>query len=382
MLIGLCGGICAGKASIASYLIEQHQFRRIHLERTAATPAVEKSASNAYVPTSELGSTSAEHAFADVDALLDFVTLRWRERWVTTDIWDEKVVDALLRRPFFLLVSVDGPLSVRWERFKARCTNKQLTPPTLEEFVLRNDAHLFAPGTGLGALFQRAQLKLLNSTTSILSLHSALRSLNLPNEARFRPSWDQYFMQLADLAAHRSNCMKRRVGCVVVREKRVISTGYNGTPRHMTNCNEGGCPRCNNASRAGVDLSTCLCLHAEENALLEAGRDRIGEKSILYCNTCPCLTCSVKIAQVGISEVVYNQGYMVDTKTAEIFAESGVQLRQFSPPREGLVDLSLIPSSEAVDDSVATAEERKHMKMISDVREILDDENFIRPIIR
>jgi dCMP deaminase len=73
------------------------------------------------------------------------------------------------------------------------------------------------------------------------SLHSALTSLNLPNEARLRPSWDQYFMQLADLAAHRSNCMKRRVGCVIVREKRVISTGYNGTPRGMTNCSDGGC---------------------------------------------------------------------------------------------------------------------------------------------
>jgi dCMP deaminase len=93
----------------------------------------------------------------------------------------------------------------------------------------------------LGALFQRAQLKLLNSTASIGSLRDAIRSLDLTNEARLRPSWDQYFMQLADLAALRSNCMKRRVGCCVVREKRVISTGYNGTPRGMTNCNEGGC---------------------------------------------------------------------------------------------------------------------------------------------
>lgn len=116
-----------------------------------------------------------------------------------------------------------------------------MTPPTLEEFVLRNDDHLYAPGTGLQSLFDRAQLKLLNSSTSMSSLHSALHSLNLANEARLRPSWDQYFMQLADLAAHRCNCMKRRVGCVIVREKRVISTGYNGTPRGMTNCNEGGC---------------------------------------------------------------------------------------------------------------------------------------------
>ena len=314
------------------------------------------------------------------------MTLRWRERWVTTDIWDDKVVDALLRRPFFLLVSVDAPVSVRWQRFNDRCAANQLTPPTLEDFVLRNDAHLFAPGTGLSALFQRAQLKLLNSTSSINSLRDAIQSLNLTNEARLRPSWDQYFMQLADLAAHRSNCMKRRVGCCIVREKRVISTGYNGTPRGMTNCNEGGCmspslmsilifpltqlgPRCNNAAKGGVGLSTCLCLHAEENALLEAGRDRIGENAILYCNTCPCLTCSVKITQVGISEVVYNQGYMVDTKTAEIFAESGVRLRQFSPPTEGLVDLS-------IGVQLGGGEQGK----VEDVRAVFEDESFVRPL--
>jgi dCMP deaminase len=92
-------------------------------------------------------------------------------------------------------------------------------------------------------------------------------------------------MQLANLAAQRSNCMKRSVGCVLVRDKRVISTGYNGTPRGLKNCNEGGCKRCNSASRAGVGLDTCLCIHAEENVLLEAGRERIGGGSILYCNT-------------------------------------------------------------------------------------------------
>ncbi|KAF2445429.1 hypothetical protein P171DRAFT_358518, partial [Karstenula rhodostoma CBS 690.94] len=359
-------GICAGKSSIASYLVEEHRFKRIRLARTAAIPPVDKSAPNSHVPPAEPSPIDAQYTFSNVDSLLEFVTLRWRENWVTTDIWDDNVVDALLRRPFFLLVSVDAPVSVRWQRFKDRCATTQLAPPSLEDFVLRNDEHLFAAGTGLQILFERAQLKLLNSTTSLPSLHSALTSLNLPNEARLRPSWDQYFMQLADLAAHRSNCMKRRVGCVIVREKRVISTGYNGTPRGMTNCSDGGCPRCNTAAKGGVDLSTCLCLHAEENALLEAGRDRIGATSTLYCNTCPCLTCSVKITQVGISEVVYNQGYMVDTQTARIFAEGGVRLRQFSPLREGLVDLSLGLGLDAGE--------------VADVREVLGDERFVRPI--
>ena len=164
-------------------------------------------------------------------------------------------------------------------------------------------------------------------------------------------------MQLASLAALRSNCMKRSVGCVLVRGKRVISTGYNGTPRGMKNCNDGGCKRCNASMRSGVGLDTCLCLHAEENALLEAGRDRVGEGATLYCNTCPCLTCSVKISQIGISEVVYSNAYSLDTAAQAIFDEAGVRLRQFYPvrrtvcnasvlwltfvqPKEGLIDLN------------------------------------------
>ncbi len=131
-------------------------------------------------------------------------------------------------------------------------------------------------------------------------------------------------MHLATLASTRSNCMKRRVGAVLVRHCRVISTGYNGTPRHLTNCNEGGCARCNAGAGGGSALSTCLCLHAEENALLEAGRERIGEKGgVLYCDTCPCLTCSVKIVQVGIEEVVYAQGYNMDRETARVLEEGG-----------------------------------------------------------
>jgi dCMP deaminase len=159
------------------------------------------------------------------------------------------------------------------------------TTVSLEDFVLQNDDQLYKPENGLAHLIDRAQVRLLNSSNSLSHLYQALDSLNLTDEARMRPNWDQYFMRLASLAAQRSNCMKRRVGCVLVREKRVISTGYNGTPRNIRNCNEGGCPRCNGGQGAGHGLTTCLCIHAEENALLEAGRERIREGAILYCDT-------------------------------------------------------------------------------------------------
>lgn len=341
MLIGICGGICAGKHSVQDYLVSRHGFQPLEIQRTTSTPSVEKSASEAHVPDSY--DISTPPSFASASDLLEFVTKRWQEHFVTTSIHNEAILETLSGRPFFILIHIDAPTSLRWQRFKDRCAAAQLTPPTLEQFVLRNDQHLYDPLTGLASLVSRAQIKLLNNNTSLKSLYNSLDALDLPNPSRLRPTWDHYFMTLASLAARRSNCMRRQVGCVLVREKRVIATGYNGTPRNITNCNEGGCPRCNGAAGGmtggGVSLSTCLCIHAEENALLEAGRERVGPGAVLYCNTCPCLTCTIKVIQVGITEVVFSRSYYMDAEAAKLFEESGVKLRQFSPPTEGVVRL-------------------------------------------
>ena len=244
--------------------------------------------------------------FATVEELLDFATQHWQENYVTTSIDNEHTVDVLARRPLFVLIHVDSPISQRWQRFRTRCELASLVPPTLEEFVLRNDDHHYSPTSGLASLASRAQIKILNKAPDLTALRSSLDALALTDQTRIRPTWDHYFMTLSNLAARRSNCMRRQVGCVLVRAHRVISTGYNGTPRNLTNCTSGGCPRCNDAAgtSGGQSLATCLCIHAEENALLEAGRDRVGGGAVLYCNTCPCLTCSIKIVQVGIAEVV------------------------------------------------------------------------------
>ncbi|KAK2747615.1 Deoxycytidine monophosphate (dCMP) deaminase [Onygenales sp. PD_40] len=329
MLVGLCGGICSGKHSVAEYLIQNYGFQQLQLIHRPYRLLGEHEPPP--FPTDQTPKNGS-HAFQTVDELLDFVTKRWRDRWITTDIWDDETLERLLLRPFFLLVSVDAPVSLRWHRFTERCWRRQSDPPDLEKFVLWNDKHLYDKDTGIVYLTERAQVRLFNSSSSLQELHAALDVLDLANDQRLRPGWDQYFMQLASLAAQRSNCMKRRVGCVLVRGKRVMSTGYNGTPRGTRNCNEGGCPRCNCGQGGGAALSTCLCIHAEENALLEAGRERIGDGAILYCDT-------VKIAQMGISEVVYSYSYNMDKETASILEEAGVKLRQFSPPRNGLIYL-------------------------------------------
>ncbi|EGV61655.1 Deoxycytidine monophosphate (dCMP) deaminase [Yamadazyma tenuis] len=326
MLIGISGTTSSGKTEIARYLTFQG-FTHISIMDYIASKSPETSSNDVYTSSMEA------HQFPTLDALVDHVTANWRTNFVLRDITSLHVLHALQKRPFFLHIAVDAPIKLRYQRYKSKHNSKV----TLEEFVDAGDTASFAAGNPLAEINGLADINIINTSSSIKDLFIKLSELNLFDQSRLRPTWDAYFMRLADLAALRSNCMKRRVGCVLVRGNRVIATGYNGTPRHLTNCNEGGCERCNKGQGSGAGLSTCLCLHAEENALLESGRDRINEGSVLYCNTCPCLTCAIKIVQSGITEVVYAQSYSMDSATERVMGEARIVLRQYEPPRDGVI---------------------------------------------
>ena len=143
-----------------------------------------------------------------------------------------------------------------------------------------------------------------------------------------RPGWDRYFMDIAQVAAKRSNCSRRQVAAVLVRDKRIISTGYNGTPRGVRNCSDGGCPRCGSNAPSGSHLTECLCSHAEENAIVQAAYHGIMVKgATLYTTYSPCLLCSKMIINAGIKEVVYKQRYSIDSTSMRLLAEAGVVVR-------------------------------------------------------
>lgn len=143
-----------------------------------------------------------------------------------------------------------------------------------------------------------------------------------------RPDWDEYFMEIAKVVAARSNCSRRHVAAVIVKDKRIISTGYNGTPRGIKNCNEGGCPRCNSSAPSGTALEECLCSHGEENAIVQAAYHGISIKgATLYTTFSPCLLCAKMIINGGIAEVVFNEHYSIDGTARRILQEAGVILR-------------------------------------------------------
>ncbi len=150
----------------------------------------------------------------------------------------------------------------------------------------------------------------------------------MANEKRVRPSWDKYFMDIAHVVASRSNCSRRQVAAVVVRDRQIISTGYNGTPRGIRNCSDGGCPRCNSDVPSGEGLRQCLCSHAEENAIVQAAYNGIMLKgATLYTTYSPCLLCAKMIINAGIVEVVYHQHYTIDDVSMDLLHEAGVAVR-------------------------------------------------------
>ncbi|HBM16223.1 MAG TPA: cytidine deaminase [Lentisphaeria bacterium] len=146
-----------------------------------------------------------------------------------------------------------------------------------------------------------------------------------------RPGWDEYFMNIAETTATRSNCCRRHVGAVIVKDKRIISTGYNGTPRGIKNCSDGGCPRCNSEAVTGEKLDQCLCSHAEENAIVQAAYHGVSVKdSSIYTTYSPCLICTKMIINAGIKEVIYREIYKFEDIVRSLFSEANIIIREAS----------------------------------------------------
>jgi dCMP deaminase len=154
--------------------------------------------------------------------------------------------------------------------------------------------------------------------------------LNDTDNQSIRPDWDTYFMQIAHVVKTRANCSRRHVAAVIVKDQRIIATGYNGTPRGVRNCFEGGCARCASDAPSGTALGECICCHAEENAITQAAYHGTSVKGgVMYVTISPCLTCARMIINAGIREVVYDGDYCFTQQTASLLEEARVVCRQY-----------------------------------------------------
>jgi dCMP deaminase len=142
-----------------------------------------------------------------------------------------------------------------------------------------------------------------------------------------RPSWDEYFLEMADLASRRATCLRRAVGAVLVKDKRILATGYNGAPSGIRHCSETGCLRERLKVPSGQRHELCRGLHAEQNALIQASLHGVSVKgSTLYSTTQPCIICAKMLINAGIAEIVVSDGYP-DSMAVQFLKEARVKVR-------------------------------------------------------
>jgi dCMP deaminase len=144
-----------------------------------------------------------------------------------------------------------------------------------------------------------------------------------------RPSWDEYFIGICKLVATRSTCLRRQVGAVVVKDKQILATGYNGAPTRIKHCDEVGCMREELGVPSGERHELCRALHAEQNAFLQAAKHGVSlDGAILYITTQPCSICAKMIVNAGIKKIVIEGSYP-DELALDFLKEAGVEIAMF-----------------------------------------------------
>jgi dCMP deaminase len=329
MILGVAGPYAAGKGEVVAYLRER-SFAALSLSdvirEELAARGLDETRERMIETGRELRARFGEAVLAE--RLLPRVQA---DRNTVVDSIRHPAEVAALRAAAtrFRLVWVDAEPAARLERLRGR--GRGGDPDSRAELERLEGRELGgADPAGQQLLAVRALADdVIRNDGSLDELHAAIQEV-LKKSLHFeRPGWDEYFMSIARVVASRSNCVKRKVAAVITLDRRIISTGYNGTPRGVRNCNEGGCPRCNAFAPAGSGLGECVCSHGEENALVQAAYHGVAVRGgTLYTTFCPCLLCTKMILNAGIAEVVYSAAYPLGDLSLALLREAGVKVRQ------------------------------------------------------
>ena len=256
------------------------------------------------------------------------------ENYVFTSIRNPLEAEFLMSRHDFLLVNVTAPDNIRLKRIMKK--RLESDPRTIKELrkmdALENSSD--PKKQQLHKVMKMAQVTINNdSTLDKLQkkvdqvLKDWMFKLQDP-----RPDWDHYFMEIAETVKSRSSCMSPKKGALIVKDKQILSTGYNGTPRNVSHCTAGSCERCSlrhqgKIKSADYTSAICICAHAEENAIVQAANTGASTKgATIYTTFTPCNMCARMIINAGIKEVIAKVKYPDDVGT-KLLKEARVSLR-------------------------------------------------------
>ena len=333
MIIGLTGKNGSGKGEVAIFLKERgfHYYSLSDALREEAQKRGQEITRDVLVA---LGNELREKEGPGCLAERIFAKLDPEKHYVIDSIRHPSEIQVFRRRNDFTLLRIHAPDRLRFERLRQR--GRENDPRVWEDFLVLEAKEAKSDVKTDQQLDQALALAdvQVDNNGPLREFHEKIKQILLQiSKNTTRPSWDEYFMNIAKATALRSNCMKRKVAAVIVKDKRIISTGYNGTPRGVTNCSEGGCPRCAAIDASGKDLGECLCSHGEENAIVQAAYHGVSVKgATLYTTFSPCLMCTKMIINAGLGEVVFQANYPLLELSLKLLSQAGVTVRKIAFP--------------------------------------------------
>jgi dCMP deaminase len=334
MIIGVTGLNCAGKDTVAE-LLKEKNFYHISFSDILRNILKKRKKEITRENLIELGNELREKYSPSILAKIALRQMKQGENYVFSSIRNMGELELLQERDDFLLVNVTAPLNVRFERMKKRSTEQD--PTTFEEFkrLEQNERSEDKHKQQLHKITAAAKVTIVNDK-EIDALRKKVDKLVEDYLYKLQPKlpdWDHYFMRIAETVFIRSNCMSAKKGAVIVKDKRIISTGYNGSPRGVMHCDKGGCKRCTlrhlGKLKSGQYHEPCICCHSEENAIVQAALHGISTKdAVMYTTFTPCITCAKMIINAGIKEVIAKEPY-ADKEGFNLLKLAGVKVRMF-----------------------------------------------------
>lgn len=332
ILIGITGTLGAGKGTIVDCLKERgfvHYSVRDFLVKEIEKRGLEI---NRDSMTAVANSLRKEHGADYIVRCIEEEALSKGANCVIESIRNPKEVELLRKNGNFYLFSVDADLKKRYERIKLRKSSTDNVD--FDTFVANEQREMSSSGENeqnIGSCMKMADYAFLNNS-DVEALKRLVDEVLHEIERRLRPSWDEYFMELADAASKRATCDRGRSGCVVVKDRQVLVTGYVGSPRGLAHCDDVGHLFKQTIDEDGKVSTHCVrTVHAEQNAICQAARRGISlDGATLYCRMTPCRTCAMMIINCGIKRVVCQMKYHAGRESEEMFAQAGVELEFFS----------------------------------------------------
>lgn len=329
--IGITGTLGAGKGTIVDYLVAHRGFMHYSVRSFITEEIVRRGmAVNRDSMTAVGNDLRAQHSPSWIVEQLYDKAQESGCNCIIESVRTVGEVEALRGKPHFYLFAVDADCRVRYERAVLR--GSETDHIDFDTFVANEQREMSSNDPNkqnLKACIEAADFRFDNSGT-IEELNAQVEHV-LSQIMHQRPTWDEYFMELADTAAKRATCDRGRSGCVIVKDKQLLVTGYVGSPSGLPHCDDVGHLFHQTINPDGTVSNHCVrTVHAEQNAICQAARRGIAlDGATLYCRMTPCRTCAMLIINCGIKRVVCEYKYHSGSESEELFRQAGVKIEFF-----------------------------------------------------